>query len=101
MLELALTSFLTLVEALLPNIGVSSASVSLIDTIIAELVKLLPIVISGAAALVPPIQNIIQALSANPATTADQLVKLQALDAQCDKSFEDAAAAAGADPIAP
>ena len=96
MLELALTSFLTLVEALLPNIGVSSASVSLIDTIITELVKLLPVVTQGAQALLGPIQNIIAALSANPATTADQLATLQALDKQCDDAFEAAALAAGA-----
>jgi hypothetical protein len=94
MLEVALSSFLTLVEALLPNIGVSSGSAALIDTIIAELIKLLPVVIQGAQALIGPIQNIIAALSANPATTADQLATLQALDKQCDTAFEAAATAA-------
>ena len=97
MLEVALSSFLTLIEALLPQLGVNTASVALVDTIIGELVKLLPVVIQGAQALLGPVQNIIAALSANPATTTVQLAALKELDKTCDDAFEAAAKDAGAD----
>jgi hypothetical protein len=86
----AITAILGLIEQLLPAI-LSSANVSLVDSIISALTSMLPFIIQEVQALLPPVKNIIAALSANPATTADQLTQLQALDAQVDAAFEAAA----------
>lgn len=88
----AVQALLALIEALLPQIGVNSA---IVDTILKGLIQVLPIVVQEAEDLVPAVKNIIAALSANPATTADQLATLQALDKQADGDFEAAATAAG------
>jgi hypothetical protein len=90
-MTILITSLLTLIEQFLPLLGASSANVTLIDTIITALTNALPFVIQEAEALVPPIKNIIEALSANPATTASQLAQLQALDASVDTAFDAAA----------
>ena len=88
---------LALITALLPQLGVTGANADLIGKIIAALVALIPTVIQEAKDLLPAVKNIIAALSANPATTADQLAALDALDAQVDAAFEAAAAAATAE----
>jgi hypothetical protein len=66
--------------------------VQLVTNIIDVLSKMLPFILAEVEALYAPVKNIIAALSANPATTADQLAQLQALDAQVDAAFEAAAA---------
>jgi hypothetical protein len=86
----AITAILGLIEQLMPAI-LSSSNVALADSIISALTSMLPFIIQEAQALVGPVKNIIAALSANPATTADQLAQLQALDAQVDAAFEAAA----------
>jgi hypothetical protein len=93
----ALTAVLALIEQILPLLGSSQAN--LIASIIDALTKWLPLIIQEVSALYTPVKNIIEALSANPATTADQLATLQQLDAQVDTAFE--AAAAAVDPDAP
>jgi hypothetical protein len=93
----ALTAVLALIEQILPLLGSSQAN--LIASIIDALVKWLPLIIQEVSALYTPVKNIIEALSANPATTADQLATLQQLDAQVDTAFE--AIAAQVDPDAP
>jgi phage-related protein len=87
------TAIVTMLTSLLPLITGSGSST--ITTIINTLIQLIPLVTSEIAALATPIKNIIAALSANPATTAEQLATLQALDAQVDAAFEAAATAAG------
>jgi len=87
----AIAAILNLIEQLLPAI-LSSTNVTLVDSIINALVGMLPFIIQEVQDLATPVKNIIAALSANPATTADQLAALQALDIQVDKAFEDAAA---------
>jgi len=93
----ALTAVLALIEQILPLLGSSQAT--LIASIIDALTKWLPLIIQEVSALYTPVKNIIAALSANAATTADQLATLQQLDAQVDTAFE--AAAAAVDPDAP
>lgn len=70
-----------------PALGSSS-----IDKIITMLVGLLPTVINEATDLVPMVKNIINALSAHPAASADQLAQLKELDAKCDADFDAEAA---------
>ncbi|TAM98234.1 MAG: hypothetical protein EPN45_17985 [Rhizobiaceae bacterium] len=80
-----LQTLLTLIQNLLPQIGVNS---KIVTTILTALIQLVPIVIHEASDILPAIKNIIAALSASPAATADQLAALKALDAQVDAAFE-------------
>lgn len=94
-METLATLVVTLLTQLLPQIGTDS---SIITTIINALIQLIPLAVQEGQALVAPIKNVIAALSANPATTAEQLATLQVLDAQVDAAFEAAATAAGDPP---
>lgn len=87
---------LTLLETLLPLVTKSDQ----IAKIIATLIEIIPTVVKEAQDLVTPVKNIIAALSANPASTQEQLDALAALDAKVDADFE-AEVAASADPAAP
>lgn len=84
-----ITLLLTLIGQLLPAVGVGSTGIT---TIINALVAIVPALIQEAVDMVPIVQNIIAALKNNPATTAAEMVTLNALDAQCDAAFEDAMA---------
>ena len=86
----AITAMLALIEQMLPLIGSLFGSTE-VTNIITALTGILPLVVQEVATVAPAIKNIIAALSANPATTADQLTQLQALDAQVDAAFEAAA----------
>lgn len=83
-------AILALLEQLLPAIT-SASNASLINSILDALVKMMPFIIDEVESLITPVKNIIAALSANPATTADQLQQLQALDKQVDDAFDEAA----------
>jgi hypothetical protein len=95
----AITAILSLIEQLLPAI-LSSTNATLVTNIIVVLTNMLPYIIQEVEALYTPVKNIIAALSANPATTAEQLASLQALDAQMDSAFEAIAAQTDADTAA-
>lgn len=82
------TAVVSLLGQLLPLVGSNS---TLITQIIETLVAILPTVVKEVQDLIPPIRNIIAALSADPATSAAQLATLQVLDSQCDQAFESAA----------
>lgn len=86
----AITAILALVEQLLPLIT-SAGNATLIGSIITAMEQILPLVVQEVETVAPAIKNIIGALSANPATTADQLTQLQALDKQVDDAFDAAA----------
>lgn len=90
MLNAAITAVVALIEQLLPLIGGSNTA--LINSIIDVLAKWVPLITDEVQSIVPAIKNIIAALSANPATTAQQLDDLQKLDAQVDAAFDQAVA---------
>lgn len=81
--------------ALIMSIASTTSETATIARVIEALMNWIPVVIQEARDLYPMIKNIIAALSQNPATTAEQLATLKALDVQSDAKFE--AAAAGAD----
>jgi len=83
-------TLLQVIQSLLPQIGANN---SIVNTILSALIQLVPIVVSEAQELLIPVRNIIAALQANPATTADQQATLKALDAQVDAAFEGAVTA--------
>lgn len=91
MLTTAITSILALISQRLPLIGVGGAAATTIGTIISIISSILPLVASEITLVGPAIKNIINALSENPATTAEQLAELQKLDAAVDAAFEEAA----------
>jgi hypothetical protein len=88
---------LATVLSVLTAIAGTTTEASVIAQIINALTQIIPLLISEYKALVTPVKNIIAALSANAATTAEQLTTLQALDTQADVAFEGAAAAAQAE----
>jgi hypothetical protein len=92
-LSIIVQAVIALIEAILPNLTVSAT----VEKIIQALIAILPAVVQEAQDLAPAVKNIIAALSASPAATADQLATLQALDAQVDTAFEAAATAAQAE----
>lgn len=97
----AITTLLTVVQTVLPLVSGSTSS-TVIVSVVTALEKWVPIVVAelpSASALFTAIKNAIAALSANPATPADQLATLQQLDAQVDTAFE--AIAAQTDPDLP
>lgn len=81
----------SLLGQLVPLVGTNS---SLITAIINGLIQIIPLITDEVQDLIPPIKNIIASLSSNPATDAEQLATLQALDLQVDAAFDAAATAA-------
>ena len=93
MIATAVETLLALIEALLPEFGVASASV--IAKIVSALVTIVPIIASNATNFLTPVKNIIAALQASGNVTTDQMASLATLDAQVDAAFEAAAGQAG------
>jgi len=89
-------AIVALLSQLIPALG-TGATASMVTQIISILIQMIPILIKEYQDLVGPVKNIIAALSANPAATADQLQTLQALDIAMDNAFEAAAAKAQAE----
>lgn len=89
-MTVVIQSVLAMIGQFLPLLGTSTAA-STITSIITALTNLIPLIVDEVETVVPAIKNIIAALSANPATTADQLAQLKTLDAQVDAAFEEAA----------
>lgn len=95
-MTIAITTLLGLISNLIPLLT-SSANAALIDSIISTLEQFLPFIVSEVSALYTPVKNIIEALSATPATTAAQAAALATLDTQVDAAFEAIAAQTDAD----
>ncbi len=89
---------LAIIQQILPLLNNSGTSTKAITTIVTQLEKWLPLIIQEIGVLYGPVENIIVALSANPATLAEQQATLAAIDAQVDTAFE--AAAKDVDPDA-
>jgi len=89
-----MTGLVTALVALLSQIAPILGDASSIAKVIETLTQLIPVAVQIGEDLVQPIKNIIAALSANSATTADQMAQLQTLDAQYDAAFEAAATVA-------
>jgi len=70
-----------------------------ITGVISIIEKLMPLIVDEISAVYQSAKNVIAALSANPATTAEQAETLAQFDAQVDAAFE--AAASDVDPDAP
>lgn len=83
----AITLALTFIQAMLPKLlGDSNA----IGQVINMLIQIIPILVQEYKDVLPAVQNIIAALSSDPATTAEQRKKLEELDAMVDAAFDQA-----------
>lgn len=81
----AITLALTFIQAMLPKLlGDSNA----IGQVINMLIQIIPILVQEYKDVLPAVQNIIAALSSDPATTAEQRKKLEELDAMVDAAFD-------------
>lgn len=92
------TAIIALIEQMMPLLGTSAATASMVATIIDALTKILPLIVDFIPVVYQSIKNIIAALSNDPSTTPVQWQALQALDAQVDSAFD--AAAKDVDPDA-
>ena len=98
----AITAVLSIIQTVVvPLITKEGADQAKINSVIDLLEKLLPIIGDQIATFATVIKNIISALSATPGTPAEQLARLQALDAKVDADFDAAAAAVDPDAGAP
>lgn len=96
----AIGTILTTIETVLPVIAGTSATTSVIVSLVTMLEKWVPIVIAempSAVNLFNSIKGAIAALSSNPATPQEQLPTLQQLDVKVDDAFEAAATAVDPD----
>lgn len=87
-------AIIALLGQLIPVIGTASP---LVVQILNTLVAVVPVLVKEYIDLLPAVKNIIAALKADPATTAEQMAALEALDQQVDQAFEAAATAAQAE----
>lgn len=84
----AILAVLSLIEQILPLLTSSGSTVTLIENIITTLIKLMPLIEDEVSTVYQSVKNIISALSANPAATADQVATLQTLDKQVDDAWD-------------
>lgn len=89
MISTAVMAILSLIEEILPLLGVGGQAAKLIGTIIATLVKFLPLIENEVETVYDATKNIIAALKDHPASTEDQMKALQQLDNQVDKAWDE------------
>ena len=88
MISTAILAVLSLIEQILPMLGSSSTTVTMIENIISVLTKLLPYIIDEISTVYTAVKNIIAQLQNSGAPTPDQITALQSLDAQVDAAWD-------------
>lgn len=83
----AILAVLAIIEQLLPALGTSAATVTLIDSIINALTALMPYIVNELSTVYTAVKNIISLLQNSGAMTSDQMTALQTLDAQVDAGW--------------
>lgn len=79
---------ITLLGKIVPAIG---ANADLINTILAALEEIVPVLVQEYKDILPEVQNIIAALKGTDGITSDQWTALDALEQQIDAEFDEAA----------
>lgn len=87
MISTTILAVLAMIEQILPLIGTSSATVTMIESIVAALTQLMPYIVNEISTVYTAVKNIIAQLQNTGAPTADQLAALQSLDAQVDAAW--------------
>lgn len=99
MISSTILAVLAMIEQILPLVGTSSATVTMIGTVVNALTSLMPYIVNEIETVYTAVKNIIAQLQNSGAPTADQLAALAALDAQVDAAWT--AAQPTIDPDAP
>lgn len=92
MISTTILAVLAMIEQVLPLIGTSSVTVTVIESVISALTQLMPYIINEISTVYTAVKNIIAQLQNSGAPTADQLTALQSLDAQVDAAWTTAQA---------
>ena len=87
MISSTILAVLAMIEQILPLLGTTSSTVTLIGSIINALTQLLPFIVNEIGTVYTAVKNIIAQLQNTGAPTADQLAALAALDAQVDAAW--------------
>lgn len=88
-----------LIQQFLPLIPVAGPAAPIINTVVDTLQELSPLIINQVETTKDGVKNIINAVSANPNTTAEQMKALRELDKKVDDAWD--AIEAQLDPDAP
>lgn len=99
MVSTVVTAIIAVIEQLMALMGTSSATTTVIGTIISLVEKIIPLIVDFEPTVVAAFKNIVIALKADPATTQAQWDALDAIDTQLDAAND--AAMAEVDPDAP
>ena len=87
MISSTILAVLAMIEQILPLVGTSSATVTMIESIIGALTQLMPYIVNEISTVYTAVKNIIAQLQNTGAPTADQLAALTSLDAQVDAAW--------------
>lgn len=87
MISSTILAVLAMIEQILPVIGTSSATVTMIESIVSALTQLMPYIVNEISTVYTAVKNIIAQLQNSGAPTADQITALQSLDAQVDAAW--------------
>lgn len=87
MLSTTILSVLSIIESVIPLLGTSSATATVITNIINALTQLLPFIMNEISTVYTSVKNIISLLQNSGTMTADQTTALQQLDAQVDQAW--------------
>lgn len=87
MISTAILSVLSLIEGLIPILGTSTATATIVTSIINALIQLMPYIVNEIGTVYTSVKNIIEQLQNSGAPTPDQLAALAALDAQVDAAW--------------
>lgn len=92
MISSTILAVLAMIEQILPMIGSTSTTVTMIENVINVLTQLMPYIVNEVSTVYTAVKNIIAQLQNSGAPTADQLAALQSLDAQVDAAWTTAQA---------
>ena len=84
-MEAIVLTLLSLIQSLLPQIGVDSTAVT---KIIAALIQIVPLVVNLSSSVIQSVQNVIAALKTSGALSADQIAALDALSDEIDQNWQ-------------
>src|SRR5258708_6611151 len=87
MMSSAILAVLSLVEGLIPILGTSAATATLITNIINALIQLMPYIVSEVSTVYTAVKNIIAQLQNSSAPTPEQMDALAQLDTQVDAAW--------------
>src|SRR6185312_7798200 len=83
----AILAVLAIIEQIIPLLGTSAATASMIVNIINALTQLLPFIVNEVSTVYTSVKNIISLLQNSGQVTAEQTAALQQLDAQVDAAW--------------